>query len=336
MARNTGGLAPNPRPPALGKLPLPPALEKKVQTFRQSLAAIMGEPSPKPLLAFDSFIAKQLERNRRVEPAKLQELLTDSLESWRNEPREEFYGLTTEQLRESLLKLEDLSFREGVRLAMEDEKVVQSMYVLLTSGNADYRKGAIFTLEEVAKKDVEAVNFDLFRRFVLEPESKEEGIALIENATEFGRILAHMLTERATNKVAKRLMERIPRTENDGSIRVVLKAYTHLSRVNPDLVEMSFVAKELRSANDLNRETAARIVQNMCKARPAMVDGKHLDAMAHDLTWAVRQVAAHALANLAETDPKKAQDLVKKLGKEKDEGARKVAAMVGEMTAKAR
>ena len=333
MARDLGPIPPNPRPPAT-KMPLPPALEKKVQTFRQSLAAIMGEPNPKPLLAFDSFIAKQLERNRRVEPAKLQELVSDSLEAWRNEPREEFYGLTTEQLRESLLKLEDLSFRDGVRLAMDDTRVVQSMYVLLTSGNPDYRKGAIFTLEEVAKKDVEAINFDLFRRFVLEPASKEEGIALIENATEFGRILARMLQERSTNKVAKRLMERIPRTENDGSIRVVLKAYTHLSRVNPDLVDMTFVAKELRSANDLNRETAARIVQNMCKARPAMVDAKLLDTMAHDVTWAVRQVCAHALTNLAESDPKRASDLVKRLTKDKDEGAQKVAALAEGAVAK--
>lgn len=310
---------------AMNEMGVPASVDKRVRSFRSSLSAMMGEELPRQLVDFDTHLLRALELADDQEPTALADRLGDALHEWDAAPREDLYGLSPEDLRESLIKLEDLSFRDGVRVALEDPKVISSMFVLLKSGNIDYRKGAIFTLEEVVKKDPRAISMDFLTDLLGGPYSKEERVMLIENATEFGRMIGRMILKDTTRGQGLELVERLSTSGEDTQVRVAMKAFTHLSKVAPEEVDLELVTMGLQHDNDFNRETAARVVQNLVKHTPSRVPDDLLESMARDRTWTVRQVAVHALVNLASNDAQRAQELVGRLLSDRDPNAAKVA-----------
>ncbi len=310
---------------AMNDLGVPSSVDKRVRSFRTSLSAMMGEELPRQLVDFDTHLLRALEQADDQEPTQLADRLGDALHEWDSTQREDLYGLSPEDLRESLIKLEDLSFRDGVRVALDDPKVISSMFVLLKSGNIDYRKGAIFTLEEVVKKDPRALNIDFLQDLLSGPYSKEERVMLIENATEFGRMIGRMILKQQTRQQGLELVERLSTSGEDTQVRVAMKAFTHLSKVSPEEVDVEQVAQGAQHDNDFNRETAARVVQNLVKHVPSRVPDSVVESLARDRTWTVRQVAVHALANLAANEPERVEKILDRLRSDRDENAVKVA-----------
>lgn len=310
---------------AMTDVGVPASVDKRIRSFRSSLSTMMGEELPRQLVDFDTHLLRALEMTDAQDPGELADNLGDALHEWDATPREDLYSLSPEDLRESLIKLEDLSFREGVRVALDDPKVISSMFVLLKSGNIDYRKGAIFTLEEVVKKDPAAVERDFLHELLTGPYSKEERMMLIENATEFGRMLGRMILKPQTKEQGSALVEELASSGEDTQLRVALKAFTHLSKVAPEEVDARLVAMGIQHDNDFNRETAARVIQNLVKQVPDRVSDEVLESLARDRTWTVRQVAVQALANLAAVESQRAQRLLGRLQKDRDENVAKVA-----------
>lgn len=315
---------------------VPSAVDKRIRNFRTSIAAMMGEEAPKQLIDFDNHLLNTLETIGPAQPDILTERVNEAVQGWGEEQRPDLYSLSPDELRDSLIKLEDLSFRDGVRVALEDPRVVRSMFVLLKSGNIDYRKGAIFTLEEVAKRRVDAIDFDLLHQVVTGPFAKEERIMLIENSTEFGRIVGRMVLDDKTHDEGLRLVRELATSNEDTQLRVALKTFTHLSKVAPEKVDIDLVRLGLRSGNDFNRETTARIVQNLAKNAPDKVDDAILEEMASDSTWSVRQVSANALANLSKHDPARADAVADRLAASGEPERVKVAERAKKAIAKKR
>jgi hypothetical protein len=310
---------------ALTELGVPSNLDKRVRSYRSSLSAMMGEEAPRQLLDFDNYLLSRLETLQGHAPETVADRINEAIRDWSESTREDLYGLSPEELRDALIKLEDLSFRDGVRVALEDPKVVSSMFVLLKSGNIDYRKGAIFTLEEAVKRDPSCLDIGLFRRIAQGPFSKEERIMLIENATEFGRMVGRMMLHDTTREQGEALVRDLAESGEDTQMRIALKTFTHLSKVEPDHVDVHLVARGLDSDNDFNRETAARVIQNLAKHVPGSVPESVIERMADDRTWAVRQVAANALVNLWRDDAKRADGILQRFLRSGDENRVKVA-----------
>lgn len=321
MAPDTGELLRS----AMTELGVPSNVDKRVRSYRSSISAMMGEETPRQLVEFDNFLLGELQSLDGLDPDRIGERLNDAIRDWNASTREDLYGLSPEELRDSLIKLEDLSFRDGVRVALEDPRVVSSMFVLLKSGNIDYRKGAIFTLEEAVKRDPTCLDYDQFHGIVTGPFSKEERVMLIESATEFGRMVGRMILNDATQEKGHRLVRELADSGEDTQLRVALKAYTHLSKVASERVEIGVVERGLESENDFNRETAARIVQNLAKHVPEKLPASVLETMAGDRTWAVRQVTANAMTNVWKHDPAKAEALVERMLKSGNDEKVKVA-----------
>lgn len=286
---------------------------------------MMGEENPRQLLDFDNYLLRVIEGLGPVEPQTLSERVGDAIREWSESQREDLYGLSPEELRDSLIKLEDLSFRDGVRVALEDPHVMKSMFVLLKSGNIDYRKGAIFTLEEIAKRDIRAVDRDLLHDIVTGPFTQEERIMLIENSTEFGRVLGRMILEDETRDAGDRFIRELSTSGEDTQLRLALKAFTHLSKVAPERVQVPLVVEGLGSGNDFNRETAARVIQNLAKNAPQKVTSDVLVRMAADTTWSVRQVTSNAIANLWRHDREAAENVLVQLESSGNDEQKKVA-----------
>jgi hypothetical protein len=319
--RDTGDLLRS----TMNDLGVPSSVDKRVRSFRSSLSAMMGEELPRQLVDLDTHLLRALEMADDQEPTRLADRLGDALDEWDSTGREDLYGLSPEDLRESLIKLEDLSFRDGVRVALEDPNVITSMFVLLKSGNLDYRKGAIFTLEEVVKKDPRALDIKFLQGLFQGPYSKEERVMLIENATEFGRMIGRMILKQGTRAQGLELVERLATSGEDTQVRVAMKTFTHLSKVSPEEVDVELLTLGAQHDNDFNRETAARVVQNLVKHVSDRVPDQVLETMARDRTWTVRQVAVQALGNLWTNEPDRAENLVSRLVSDKDENAVKVA-----------
>ncbi len=148
---------------------------------------------------------------------------------------------------------------------------------------------------------------------------------LIENATEFGRMVGRMILNDATRDKGARLVRELADSGEDTQLRVALKAYTHLSKVASEQVEIGVVERGLQSENDFNRETASRIVQNLAKHVPEKVPASVLETMAGDRTWAVRQVTANAITNVWKHDPAMAEALIERLLRSGDAEKAKVA-----------
>ena len=320
MPRDTGELL----RATLTDMGVPANVDKRVRTYRSSLSAMMGEDSPRQLVDFDNYLLAELESVAGYEPDIVADRLNDAIRDWGEASREDLYGISTETLRDSLIKLEDLSFRDGVRVALEDPAVVTSMFVLLKSNNIDYRKGAIFTLEEAVKRDPACLQPEIFERILQGPYSKEERVMIIEHATEFGRMVGRMILQEDTRERGLRIVDDLAKSGEDTQLRIALKTYTHLSKVEPEHVDVTLAGLGLDSTNDFNRETAARVLQNLCKADARRVPDELLTQMATDRTWAVRQVAANALLNVAAHDPARARRLVERF-EAGDDSMKKVA-----------
>lgn len=322
MARDTGDMLRD----TMTEVGVPSNIDKRVRSYRSSISAMMGEESPRQLVDFDNYLLSTLQTLDGLEEDRLGERLSDAIRNWNESGREDLYGLSPEGLRDSLIKLEDLSFRDGVRVALEDPSVISSMFVLLKSGNIDYRKGAIFTLEEAVKRDPSCLDGELFSGIVTGPFSKEERIMLIENATEFGRMVGRMMLDDKMKARGDMLVRELAESGEDTQMRVVLKAFTHLSKVAAERVDVQLVQMGLDSDNDFNRETAARVVQNLAKNTPERLPLEVLEKMASDRTWAVRQVTSNAIMNVWKHEPKAAEELVSRLEASDSEEAVKVAA----------
>lgn len=330
MARDTGDMLRE----TMAQVGVPSNIDKRVRSYRTSISAMMGEEAPKQLIDFDNYLLSTIQALDGLEEERLADRLSDAIRDWNESGRDDLYGLSPEELRDSLIKLEDLSFRDGVRVALEDPRVISSMFVLLKSGNIDYRKGAIFTLEEAVKRDPACLDTEMFTEIVQGPFSKEERIMLIENATEFGRMVGRMMLGDETRNRGEQLVRALAKSGEDTQMRVALKAFTHLSKVSPERVEVELVDAGLDSDNDFNRETAARVVQNLAKHTPERLPPSVLEKMAGDRTWAVRQVTANAIVNVWKHDPKAGEDLIARLKASGSEEKAKVAENAAKTIAK--